>query len=42
MISIRPASYSKLPYDQRMQYMAHRAKVYLSKPDYWLKTLQVL
>jgi len=36
MTATRPHLYNILSYEARMQYMAHRAAVYISKPDRWL------
>lgn len=42
MISQRPLSYDVLSYEQRLIYMAKRAKAYNANPDFWFKQLELV
>lgn len=43
MISIRPQSYDILSdYEKRMAYIAKRAAVYMSRPEFWFKELTLI
>ena len=42
MVSKRPEAYSVLDLEARMCLMAHRAKVFMSSPDYWFSKFQIV
>ena len=41
MVSKRPAAYSTLDLELRKQLMAHRAKVFMANPEYWLSVFKL-
>ena len=40
--TILRTSYDKLNYKQRMELMAHRAKVMMQKPEYWFMGWKII
>ena len=42
MVSKRPEAYSTLDLAARKRLMAHRAKVYMSIPEYWFSKFQIV
>ena len=38
----RPEAYSTLSHEARKVLMAHRARIYLAKPDYWFSGLKLV
>ena len=38
----RPEAYSTLDFAARRILMAHRAKVFMSSPDYWFSKFQIV
>lgn len=42
MISKRPEAYSTLDFAARKALMAHRAKIYMAKPNYWFSGFRIV
>ena len=42
MVSKRPAAYSTLNHELRKQLMAHRARVFMANPEYWLSVFKLV